>query len=270
MVQKTSDPQKIREPAVAGLFYPGEPQNLRNMVDTLLRRVNQNSSRYHALIVPHAGYVYSGPSAAYAYAGLGKARNIKRVIILGPSHRVFVRGIAISTSNHFKTPLGLVEIDQKAQERITDLPQVVVSDEAHAMEHSLEVHLPFLQSQLDDFKIVPLVVGEASPTEVSEVIERYWDEEETLILISTDLSHYHDYETACQIDNKTCDLIKNRQYEAIGPENACGCRPLNGLLYLAKQRDINVELLDLSNSADTAGTPDRVVGYGTFGVERIH
>ena len=259
----------IRQPAVAGTFYPADPQQLREMVDGYLReaasRIGDEADVPKALIAPHAGYIYSGPVAASAYARLLPARDrIKRVVLLGPSHRVPFRGIATSSATHFQTPLGSIPLDRTRIEQIEKFPQVVRLDEAHTYEHSLEVHLPFLQEVLDSFTLVPLVVGEASPQQVSEVIEALWDGPETLIVISSDLSHYHDYETARRLDSATSRAIESLQPEAIQYEDACGRNPVNGLLELARRHGLHARTVDLRNSGDTAGPRDQVVGYGAY------
>jgi len=259
--------RRIRRPAVAGMFYPADPAELRGMVQPMLDRVPPSDRVPKAIIAPHAGYMYSGPVAAQAYAQLRAGRGrIRRVILLGPAHRVYVRGLALPGDDQFATPLGLVDIDTRAADRIRHLPQVRTLDAAHAEEHSLEVHLPFLQSVLERFELVPLVVGEATPAEVAEVLDLLWGGEETLIVISSDLSHYLDYDAARARDSRTADSIRSLQLEAIGPYEACGCMPLHGLLSIARQRGLRIELLDLRNSGDTAGPRDRVVGYGSFSV----
>ncbi len=266
---------RIRPPAVADMFYPADAQELQEMVSGYLREAAQNAEAGgvpKALIVPHAGYVYSGPVAASAYARLLPARRkIRRVLLLGPSHRVPLLGLASSSADAFSTPLGTIPLDRQAIERAEQLPQVHRLDEAHALEHSLEVQLPFLQSVLDDFSLAPLVVGDASPAEVAEVLELLWDGPETLIVISSDLSHYHDYDTASVLDNATSQAIEHLQLERIHGENACGFHAVNGLLYLLRKRGDELGLhghtLDLRNSGDTAGPRDRVVGYGAYAFE---
>jgi hypothetical protein len=218
-----------------------------------------------AIIAPHAGYIYSGPIAATAYARLrGAAKTIKRVVLLGPAHRVAVAGLAASSATSWVTPLGEVPLDQKATAEILNLPQVVTMDEAHEFEHSLEVHLPFLQETLEDFQLIPLVVGEAEPKVVAEVLEKLWGGKETLIVISSDLSHYHEYETARKIDAQTSQAIVNLQPEKIAYDHACGRNPIGGLLYLAKEKGLSCQMIDLRNSGDTAGSKDQVVGYGAY------
>lgn len=217
-----------------------------------------------AIIAPHAGYVYSGPIAANVYARLASARGtIKRVVLLGPTHRVAIRGIAAPSVERFATPLGMVEIDRDAIERLRGLPQVGVSDHAHALEHSLEVHVPFLQTVLGDFKLIPLAVGQAEPEEVADVLEKLWGGPETLVVVSSDLSHYLPYGEAQATDRETCDAILALRSD-IDHEHACGATPVCGLTVEAKRRGLKPELIDLRNSGDTAGDKSRVVGYASF------
>jgi AmmeMemoRadiSam system protein B/AmmeMemoRadiSam system protein A len=257
----------VRPAAVAGMFYPRDARALAAGVKDLLAGVEDFSPRLafpKAIVVPHAGYVYSGAVAARAYDELSGARGIvRRVVLLGPVHRVPVRGLAAPTAEAFETPLGLVPIDREALREVEDLPQVLVSDAAHAMEHSLEVQLPFLQTVLGEFSLVPFAVGSASVEEVAQVLERLWGGPETLIVVSTDLSHYHSYEEARQVDAGTVARIAAHASD-IDHEEACGATPLNGLLCCAKARTIAVRLLAACNSGDTAGGRDRVVGYSSF------
>lgn len=260
-------PQRARAAAVAGSFYPAGAGALRAAVAALLAGAGRAGDAPKALIVPHAGYIYSGPVAAQAYAMLaGAADRIRRVVLLGPAHRVYLHGLALPSAQRFDTPLGPVPLDLDAIQRIAALPQVGVMDEAHAEEHSLEVQLPFLQQLLPDFSLVPLVVGDATPREVAEVLAQLWGGPETLIVISTDLSHYHDYATAQRLDAATSHAIEQLALEQIGPRQACGCMPLRGLLQLCRERGLAVRCLDLRNSGDTAGPRDRVVGYGAYAV----
>ena len=255
----------IRPPAVAGLFYSDDRLQLQRDVDSFLSAAIPTGETPKALIAPHAGYIYSGPIAASAYINLLPAHSIiKKVVLLGPSHRVAFNGLAAPTSNEFITPLGSIHIDQTSLSQISGLPQVRLMDEAHAQEHSLEVHLPFLQTVLDDFQLIPLVVGDASAEDVAEVLEQIWGGPETLIVISSDLSHYHSYTTANKLDQQTSHAIENLQPEKIQYEMACGRNPVNGFLKLAKQKGLHGKTLDLRNSGDTAGTKDRVVGYGAY------
>lgn len=265
--------QQIRQPAVAGAFYSGQKQTLQKDVDELLRAAmldikqsggNDNPHLPKAIIVPHAGYIYSGATAAAAYARLADSReSIKRVILLGPVHRVPVRGLALPAAAVFATPLGDIEIDQLAVASIKNLSQVVVSAPAHDQEHSLEVQLPFLQSVLSDFKLVPLAVGDATAAEVAEVLNILWGGAETLIVISSDLSHFLPYETARTVDSQTVQTILNLS-STLNYKQACGGTPVNGLLLAARQHQLQPHLLDLCNSGDTAGDKNRVVGYASF------
>jgi AmmeMemoRadiSam system protein B len=254
-----------RPAAVAGLFYPANAAELRQDIETYLDATTVTDAPPKALIAPHAGYVYSGPVAASAYACLRPARDrISRVVLLGPAHRVPFRGLAASSAEYFETPLGRIPLDQTALAQIRDLPQVTLLDIAHAQEHSLEVHLPFLQVVLNDFKLLPLVVGDADEREVADVLERVWGGDETLIVVSSDLSHYHNYATARQMDRATSIAIEHLQPEQIHYDMACGRNPVNGLLYLARAKGLHAKTLDLRNSGDTAGSKDRVVGYGAY------
>jgi len=254
-----------RQPAVAGMFYPGSASELNATVNQFLLDANEYEYSPKAMIVPHAGYVYSGPIAASAYASLKNIRDkIKRVVLLGPSHRVALLGLACSSADRFITPLGTITLDREAIDSVLALPQVRRMDEAHQLEHSLEVQLPFLQTCLNDFKLVPIVVGDASANEVAEVIEKLWGDDETLVVISSDLSHYHDYKTASVMDKRTSDAIEHLRPQDISYEDACGRNPVNGLLKLAQKLNLQVETVDLRNSGDTAGSKDQVVGYGAY------
>lgn len=256
----------IRRAAVAGQFYQNDSDTLRSTIERYLGDASSDQTTApKALVAPHAGFVYSGPIAASAYATLlGVRDKISRVVLLGPCHRVAVQGLALSSANAFETPLGEVEIDQAACAEITSMPQVQIFDATHEREHSLEVHLPFLQVLLNNFKVIPIVVGVATPEQVGEVINRLWGGDETLIVVSSDLSHYLDYETARELDQKTSEAIELLTPAAIEQNGACGRFPLGGLLYVAKQRGMNVKTLDVRNSGDTAGQKDRVVGYGSW------
>lgn len=262
----------IRPPAVAGMFYPASAASLQADVDRLLAAApGSTMAQPKALIVPHAGYVYSGPTAARAYAALAPWRaTIRRIVLLGPTHRVAVHGLALPASEAFATPLGEVRIDAAARAALAGLPQVVVSETAHAQEHSLEVHLPFLQRALDDFSLLPLAVGHATPENVAEVLERLWGGPETLLVISSDLSHFLPYATAQQVDGETCRHILDLATD-IDPHQACGAFPVNGLLLAAQRHGLRPTLLDLCNSGDTAGDRQRVVGYAAFAFhEAVH
>ncbi len=256
-----------RQPAVAGMFYPAGPDILRHDIARMLREAKLPTGPVltpKALLVPHAGYVYSGPIAAAAYALLAPLRGqIRRVVLLGPAHRVALRGLALPTATAFATPLGNVPIDAAAAQIALRLPQVQLSDLAHAQEHSLEVQLPFLQSVLDDFTLLPLVVGQATAQEVAAVIDALWGGAETLIAISSDLSHYQPYANAQVLDAATAAKVLALQ-PLTSHEDACGATPLNGLLDVARRRHLHASLLDLRNSGDTAGDRSRVVGYAAF------
>jgi len=259
----------IREPAVAGLFYPDNPLQLQQDIDTLLHDADTPYAVQQpllALVVPHAGYVYSGPVAATAYKLLGREKQrIRRVVLLGPSHRVALFGMAIPTVEKFRTPLGDVTLDCDALKKIAGLEGVATRDDAHALEHSLEVQLPFLQTVLEDFTLVPVVVGQADAEQVRAVMETLWSPGDTLILVSSDLSHFLPYATAQAADRQTTRQIENCEPSLQG-EQACGCYSLNGLLLLASQRGYRVVTLDQRNSGDTAGNKDQVVGYGSYAV----
>jgi AmmeMemoRadiSam system protein B len=253
-----------RRPAVAGTFYPADPDTLAAEVDRFIGADVAGPSP-KALIVPHAGDPYSGPVAGRGYATLRAARDrIERVVLLGPAHYVPVRGLATTSADQWLTPLGVVDIDDEARRTVLELPGVEIADAAHAPEHSLEVHLPFLQRTLNRFALLPLVVGGADAETVATVLDAVWGGPETLIVVSTDLSHYHDHATASVLDRRTADAITRGRAEELRPDDACGLYPVRGLLVTARRRGLHVELVDLRNSGDTAGPRDRVVGYGAF------
>jgi len=263
-----SSDTSIRPPAIAGTFYPGEPAVLRGMIDDCLKRVRIKHAPPKALVAPHAGYIYSGPIAATAYASLAPiADRISRVVLLGPSHRVAFEGMALSSAAAFRTPLGDVPIDRAACDRIARLPGVQTLDIAHAEEHSLEIHLPFLQMVLNDFALVPIVVGRAPEEQVDAVLRELWGGDETLILVSSDLSHYHDYATAQRMDSGASLAIETLDAGKLGDDQACGRYPVKGLLARARALDLRATTLDLRNSGDTAGDKTRVVGYGSYAFE---
>lgn len=254
----------VRQPAVAGLFYSASPAVLASDVRSMLGAARRSKQAPKALIAPHAGYVYSGPVAATAYAALLPiATRIRRVVLFGPTHRVAVRGLALPGASAFAVPFGDVRIDLKAAQAIAHLPQVSVNPRAHAMEHSLEVHLPFLQTVLEDFTLLPLAVGAATAEEVAEVLDHVWGGDETLIVVSSDLSHYLPYEAARAKDHATAQDILALEPLA-SHDQACGATPVNGLLLAARRHRLTPHLLDLRNSGDTAGSRDEVVGYASF------
>jgi AmmeMemoRadiSam system protein B len=257
----------VRPAAVAGLFYPDRARELAETVDALLEAARAVApppapEPPRALIVPHAGYVYSGPIAARAYATLAPGAPITRVAIVGPAHRVRVRGMALSSAEAFATPLGDVAVADC--EAIAPLPHVVVDDGAHREEHCIEVHLPFLQRILGTFEIVPIVVGQCDTDAVARVLTLLSADPGTLLVISSDLSHYEDYASAARHDTETAAAILDGRDDAIGPYDACGAYAIRGLLDTARAAALAPELLDLRSSGDTAGSPDRVVGYGAF------
>jgi MEMO1 family protein len=275
----------IRPTAVAGLFYPAEPHRLRIVVRALLERAAaaptaavpasdaaapaaappQTSAWPKAIIAPHAGDSYSGPIAASVYHRLTPARGqVTRVVMIGPAHRVYVDGLAISGAQAFDTPLGRVPVDQAGVREALKVPGVSILDEAHAPEHSLEVHLPFLLEVLGTFAIVPLVFGRCPPALVAAVLDALWGGPETLILISSDLSHYHDYASAQALDRATTQAIEALRPEDIREEGACGRTAIAGLLAAARQRGLRAATVDLRNSGDTSGQKEQVVGYGAY------
>ena len=268
----TIDPGKVRPSFVAGRFYPADPVALRKFITDLLADAPAATGPApKALIAPHAGYLYSGPIAASAYAQLIPARDqIKRIVLFGPSHYVALDGLATTSAEAFATPLGIVPVDVEAVREIRLLPQVRELDAAHAQEHSLEVQLPFLQCILGDFTLVPLAVGDATPEEISQVLDALWDGPETRFVISSDLSHYQDFQTARRLDRATAKAIEALKPAGIGEEGACGRMPIRGLLQSARRHGLHARTVDLRNSGDTAGPHDQVVGYGAFVFEEAH
>jgi AmmeMemoRadiSam system protein B len=256
----------VRPPAVAGYFYPGDIDPLKAALAKYLDvAVPPDETIPKAIVAPHAGYVYSGAVAGRIYARLKPARDrIRRIVLLGPAHRVAFRGLALSSAQAFASPLGYVNVDRAAVEQVQFLPQMCVLDAAHALEHSLEVHLPFLQQTLGEFSIVPIVTGAVRPAQVREVLTRLWGGAETLIVVSSDLSHYHEYREAQELDRATSQAIENFDVEAIKTEHACGHSAINGLLLTARGKGMSVRTVDQRNSGDTAGARDSVVGYGAY------
>jgi MEMO1 family protein len=262
---------RIRPPAVAGFFYPDEPTALRGSVRTYLAEADskippRGAKVPKAIIAPHAGYVYSGLTAAAAYRTLTPAKGtISRVVMMGPCHRVAVRGIALSSADAFRTPLGDVAVDKEAVAAIRSLPGVETSDATHKDDHALEVHLPFLQEILGtSFTIVPMIVGGARQEDVARVLETLWGGPETLILISSDLSHYMPYDAARSVDDAARQAIERLDPAALSDEQACGRHSIKGLLQVARAKGLNVATADVRNSGDTAGDRARVVGYGSW------
>jgi AmmeMemoRadiSam system protein B len=257
----------IRQPAVAGAFYPDQPDLLQTVVSDMLSEASERELSPKVLIVPHAGYVYSGSIAASGYKQLEPFRKqIRRVVLLGPSHRVPFEGIALPDCDAFSTPLGTIPLDTEVMGNLLRSSQVLTLDSAHSHEHSLEVQCPFLQNTLDDFTLIPLVVGDASSFAVAEIIDHLWGGSETLIVISSDLSHYLPYEEANHRDGLTTKAIEQLSTSLTGGQ-ACGCSPLNGMMKVAQRRGMEVITLDVRNSGDTAGEKDRVVGYGAYVIQ---
>lgn len=257
---------RTREPAVAGTFYPDDPIVLHRQLVEMLEKATPQEGQPKAIIVPHAGYIYSGELAAQAYACLQAEREkIKTVVILGPAHRVYFRGIAAPAADAFRTPLGSIPVDQNAIEGMLEKFQFVQRlPQSHRDEHSLEVQLPFLQQVLDTFRLIPLVVGETTPEQVGKVIDYLWGDQSTLIVISSDLSHFHDYATAQLMDSQAASAIEALQPQGLNGQLACGFLPVSGLLLAASRRQICPQRIGLCNSGDTAGDKERVVGYGAW------
>jgi len=268
--------KNIRPPAVASMFYPGGAAELRKEVQNYLSNAGTEenvpklkkgeTAELRTRIVPHAGYIYSGKIAACAYQLLQENQNqFKRVLLLGPSHRVRLQGAAFPETDAFETPLGEITLDKELIEKmLAEFSWISVSDEAHSEEHCLEVQLPFLQETLGEFKLLPLVVGETKTEQITEIIQQFGEDPETLIVISTDLSHFHDYQTAREIDARTANAIELLEPNRLSTEDACGAYPLRGALLAASQNQWNVHRLGLCNSGDTAGDHGRVVGYGAW------
>lgn len=256
---------RIRPAAVAGQFYPHSSLELRSFIDQAMDVATHNMgadfTTPKALIVPHAGYIYSGQTAAYAYAAV-KNTGVKRVVLFGPAHRVPFYGMALPESEAFATPLGDVLLDKESMQAVQKLPHVGIIDAAHVLEHSLEVQLPFLQAVFEDMELVPLCVGSVEADHVADLMERLWGDEDTLFVISSDLSHFHPYEEARELDRKSIELILNMQPD-LRHEQACGATGINALLIVAKKRGMQAHLLDYRNSGDTAGDKGRVVGYAS-------
>jgi AmmeMemoRadiSam system protein B len=258
--------QRVRAAAVACQFYPRDPKNLRAVVEQLLAKAGTAPvSAPKAIIVPHAGYPYSGEAAATAFATLqDHTQPISRVVIIGPAHYVRFRGLAVPTVDAFETPLGHVPVAQDAMAALESLGSVVRADAPHVPEHALEVELPFLQTVLQGFELMPILIGEASPQEVAEVLGQLWGGPETLILVSSDLSHFHSYEVARRLDAVTAAQIERGDWASLGPNAAFGYLAVAGLLIEATRRGLTIKRLSLCNSGDTAGPRDQVVGYGAW------
>jgi MEMO1 family protein len=263
----SDDVLSIRPAAVAGRFYPAEPQRLKRDISAMLGKAPAGPANPpKALIAPHAGYVYSGEVAARAFRAV-EGVPTRRVILIGPAHYVAFPGIAVPRVDAFATPLGNVPVDRQSLAGLADLPFVIRNDAAHAPEHALEVELPFLQIVLGPFALVPLLVGDASPIEVATVLGRLWGGPETLIVVSSDLSHFHDYETAQRLDAATAALLESGAWRELGPNHACGALAIAGFLVEAEKHGLGARRLGLCNSGDSSGNFDRVVGYGAWSFE---
>jgi AmmeMemoRadiSam system protein B len=257
----------VRQPAVAGMFYPADAHELATLIDQLLDEAPEidESTMPVAVVAPHAGYAYSGPTAAAVYRRLRKwAPTITRVVVVGPAHRVPVHHLALSSDDAFATPLGEIAIDLAVNRALLE-HGAKIDDRAHGHEHSIEVHLPFLQRVLGDgWSLVPMIAGSGSATAIADALTDLWGAEGTLVVISSDLSHYHDLHTARRLDRDTAAAIVAAAWEQLGSDDACGAVPLRGALELARRHGEQITMVDLRTSADTAGTADRVVGYGSF------
>ncbi len=257
----------IRPPAVADTFYTGNGVELAAQVSDFIGVDVTSEIIPKALIVPHAGFIYSGGTAGKGYALVKKlASVVKKVVLIGPCHRVWIQGIAIPDCDYFATPLGKIEIDSDCLSQLVRFPQVIISDQAHEQEHSLEVQLPFLQSIFLQFQLIPLVVGEVTVDELAEVLEFLWGNQETLLVISSDLSHFLDYDAAVAIDAKTSNAIENFHSDLISQDMACGSAGIKALLKVAKTKNLHAKTIQQCNSGDTAGSKDRVVGYGAYAI----
>ena len=258
----------VRPPAVAGMFYPSDPTELGATIERCFAAavdVPADATSPKAIVVPHAGLQYSGPIAASAYRRIAPAASrIHKVVLAGPSHRVPLRGVALSSADSWSTPLGLVPLDTGAAAAIDHLAWVRVDDLPHGPEHCLEVQLPFLQTVLDDFELIPLAVGDTTTDEVASVLDALWGGPETLIVVSTDLSHFHRYVEAAELDARTASAIVALRSDDITELDACGARPLRGLLSAGAHHQLGMEQIDLRNSGDTSGDKKSVVGYGAF------
>ena len=269
-MSQPSQSQQVRPPAVAGLFYPAEPARLRADVEAMLQAarsaVGVGAAPPAALIVPHAGYVYSGPTAALAWVRAEALRGtVRRVIVLGPAHRVGVRALALPGCRAMDTPLGPVSVEVPPQiEALAATGLVVSRPDVHAAEHSLEVQLPFLTVVLPGAAVVPLAVGRVSPERAAGAIRPFLGRTDTLVVISSDLSHYLPRAEARRVDDATIKRILALRAD-VSHEEACGATGVDALLLAAAERGLSPRLLGAATSADTAGTPDRVVGYAAIG-----
>lgn len=258
----------IRRPAVAGRFFPAVRSELTAIVQSCLQEASppERTGAPKAIIAPHAGFAFSGPVAGSAFAPLTEAANeIGRVVLIGPSHHVAFDGVATSGFGNFETPLGVVSVDAGAIRQALKFDFVKEFEPAHQREHSLETHLPFLQSVLGEFQVVPLVTGRIDRETLARLFDALWGGEETIISVSSDLSHFFDYETARSLDRETSTRIAQFEADQITPDDACGAVSIRGFLEAGRRREMRSEIIDLRNSGDTAGDRSRVVGYGAYG-----
>lgn len=257
--------RRIRPPAVADMFYPANPRKLAGMVKSLLEAATPSNIKPVALISPHAGYIYSGPITASAFAPFYKKKyGYKRIFLMGPSHRVSFKGFALPDSEIFETPLGRIPLDMESIRHLQKYPRVQVLPDAHRDEHSLEVQLPFIQTVFTGIQLIPVLTGACTPEETARLIGPFLDDPESLVIVSSDLSHYYDYATANQVDRQTAGKIKNMEWEGLLMEQACGSHGIAGLLLAARERNLHPVIADLRNSGDTSGHRNQVVGYGAF------
>ncbi len=266
----TVDCGTIRPAVLAGHFYPADAGALTQFVDGCLAEAECHQAKPKAIIAPHAGFVYSGAIAGSAYASIKALRKrVRRVVLLGPCHRVPVRGFALPSHDAFETPLGRVPVDRDGVAAALQIAGAEQRDDAHLPEHCLETQLPFLQRALGDFSIVPVIVGPTTAEATADLLDTLWGDDETLIVVSSDLSHFYDYDTARTLDSRACQAIERLEPEALEEEQACGRHAIRGLLLRCQALDLRATTLDLRNSGDTAGKTrrDSVVGYGALGFE---
>ncbi|MEY3220641.1 MAG: hypothetical protein RIT27_1998 [Pseudomonadota bacterium] len=256
----------IRKPILAGFFYPDEPLFLIHTIEELLKEIPPTDISPKALIVPHASYEYAGKIMATAYASLLKKHfQIKNVVLLGISHHTSFRGIAVTSKTAYLTPLGQIPVEESTVMKLLQYPQIIMFDEAHIKEHCLELQLPFLQVILQSFSLIPLVVGDISSNNISEVLKILWGNQETLVIVTSNLSYYHHYNTAQQLDQMNATLIETLRWQDLKHDQTCSSPLMGGLLQVAQQKALTAKTFAICNSGDTIGTKDRVVGYGAFG-----
>ncbi|MDH5654459.1 MAG: AmmeMemoRadiSam system protein B [Spirochaetia bacterium] len=254
--------ETVRESAVAGSFYPDEKKHLADLVDSYLSGEDKKNPLPEAIIVPHAGYMYSGAVAGKGYTSI-KQLDIKNILIIGPAHRVYVNGLAIPDCDAFVTPLGKISVNKELYPELVKLPFISINDEAHKDEHCIEVQLPFLQRLFTSFQIIPVLAGNADEEQIQTLFDLTSGKID-LIIVSSDLSHYNSYETAKNLDRNAANSIEALDPFSLESEQACGSRPIKGLLLYAKRAGLKVKTLVLQNSGDVSGSRSSVVGYGSF------